>query len=136
MIAILIAAASLMALFPLFVSHCGTVLSSARKVDLSDRVSALAEMSGRSVSADDFDRILQLVRLCPDHTADEASVRSIAIYHRLIHGLGRNFGEFSPSLADWTDRERADCSHFAAVVLDRCISSSRSLLTEQTGDNL
>lgn len=136
MIAILIAAASLVALFPLFVSYCGTVLSSARKVDLSDRVSALAEMSGRSVSADDFDRILQLVRLCPDHNAERASVRSIVIYRRLIHGLGRRFGGLSPRLADWTERERANCSHFAAVVLDRCISSSRNLLTEQTSDNL
>lgn len=135
MISALIAGASLVALGPLFVSYCGTLLASARKLDLSDRVSALSDMSGRRISADDFDRILQLVRLCPEYDADRAGVRSIAIYYRVIYALGRIFGSTSPALAAWTERERADCSHFAAVVLDRCISSSRSLFTQQASDH-
>jgi hypothetical protein len=135
MISGLIAAASLVALFPLFVSYCGTVLASARKRELSDRVSALADMGGRSASADDFGRILQLVRLCPEYDADRTGVRAIAIYYRMIHALDGVFGGLSPGLAAWTERERGDCSHFAAVVLDRCISSSRSLFTQQASDH-
>jgi hypothetical protein len=136
MIAALIAAASLIALFPLFVSYCGTVLAAARGVELSDRAAALAQTDGRGVSADDFNRILQLVRLCPEYDADRSCVRAIAIYYRLIHALSRFLGEFNPSLAGWVERERAHCSHFAAVVLDRSICSSRSLFTEQAGDRL
>ena len=136
MIAALIAAVSLIALIPLFVSNCGTVLAAAKSVELSDRAAALAESDGHGVSADDFDRILQLVRLCPDYDADRSSVRAITIYYRLIHALSRVLGGFSPSLAGWVERERAHCSHYAAVVLDRSISSSRSLFTEQAGDRL
>jgi hypothetical protein len=135
MISALIAGASLVALAPLFVSYCRTLLALARKLELSDRVSALSDMSGRGVSADDFDRILQLVRLCPEYGADRAGVRNIAIYYRVIHALGRVFGAMNPALAAWAERERTNCSHFAAVVLDRCISSSRSLFTQQASDH-
>lgn len=135
MISALIAGASLVALGPLFVSYCGALLASARKSGLSDRVSALSDVSGRGVSADDFGRILQLVRLCPEYDADRTGVRNIAIYYRMIYALGRVFGSTSPALAAWAERERADCSHFAAVVLDRCISSSRSLFMQQASDH-
>jgi hypothetical protein len=135
MIAALIAGASTVTLFPLFVSYCGTVLASARRVELSDRVSALADAEDRKVSADDFDRILQLVRLCPECDADRAAVRAIAIYYRALRALERVFGRRSPHLAAWITRDRAHCSHFAAVVLDRCISSSRRLFSEQASDH-
>jgi hypothetical protein len=136
MIAALIAGASTVAILPLFVSYCGTVLASERRVDLSDRVSALADVEDRKVSADDFDRILQLVRLCPEYDADRAAVRAVTIYFRGVHALERVFGRLSPDLTAWTMRERANCSYFAAVVLDRCISSSRRLFTQQASDHL
>jgi hypothetical protein len=135
MIAALIAGASTVALFPLFVSYCGTVLASARRVDLSDRVSALADVEGRNVAANDFDRILQFVRLCPEYDADRAAVRAITLYYRALQALEHVFGATSPDLAAWTARERANCSHFAAVVLDRSISSSRRLITQQASDH-
>jgi hypothetical protein len=135
-IAALIAGVSTVALFPLFVSYCGSALAAARKVELSDRVSALADVHAQSVSADDFDRILQLVRLCPEYDADRSGVRAIAAYYRTIQALNGVFGALSPGLAAWTARERLNCSHFAAVVLDRCISSSRSLFTQQATDRL
>jgi hypothetical protein len=135
MIAALIAGASTVGLPPLFVSYCGTVLDSARGVELSDRVSALADVEDRKVAADDFDRILQLVRLCPEYDTDRPAARAITIYYRALQALERIFGSLSPDLAAWTARERADCSHFAAVVLDRCVSSSRMLLMQQASDH-
>ena len=135
MIAALIAAISLLALLPLFVSYCGTVVSSARKIEPSDRARSLADVADRSISEDDFERILQLVRLCPEPEADRSTVRAIAIYFRVLGMLGRAFRNVGPGLAEWAVRERANCSHFAAVVLDGCISSSHSLLLEQTGDD-
>jgi len=134
-IAALIGAASLFALLPVFVSYCGTLLSSARRVEISDRVAALAGVRDGNLAAGDFDRILQLVRLCPEHDADRSGIRLIRIYYRMIHALGAVFGGASPDLVTWAERERGDCSHFAAVVLDRCISSSRSLLTRQVNEN-
>ena len=81
MVTALIAAISLLALLPpLWVSYCGAVAASARKVTPSDRAKALAGPDGREVRAEDFDRILQLVRLCADVDGDWNTVRSVASY--------------------------------------------------------
>jgi hypothetical protein len=135
-IAGLIAALSLGALLPLYVSYCGTVLSLARKERISDRVAALTGSGDTALAADDFDRVLQLVRLCPEYDADQAGVRAVTTYYRALQLCRRVCGPSSPSLAVWIERERANCSHFAAVVLGRCISSSRRLLSQQAGDQL
>ncbi len=136
MIAALIGAASLLALLPVFVSYCGTILSSARRVGISARVAALAGVPEGSLTAADFDRVLQLVRLCPEHDSDHAGVRAIGFYYRMVRALGRVAGPLRPDLAEWTERQCESCSHFAAVVLDRCISSNRSLLTQRISENL
>jgi hypothetical protein len=135
MMATLIAVVSLAALVQVFVSYCRSVLASARKVELSPRVVALSGMQGESLAADDFDRVLQLVRLCPDHDADRTGVRAIGVYYRLLQMLSRGVGTFSPGVTIWTEDESQGCSHFAAVVLDRSISSSRNLFTQQASDN-
>jgi hypothetical protein len=136
LIAGIIAAASLVALLPLFVSYCGTVLSSVRSEPLSERVSTLIGSYDGDLAAEDFDRVLQLVRLCPEQEPDRAGVRAVTVYYRTLQAGGRLCGRLSPSFADWTERECGDCTHFAAVVLDRSISSSRSLFTRQASDHL
>jgi hypothetical protein len=132
----IIAAASLVALLPLFVSYCGTALSSARSEPLSDRVSRLIGSHNGDLAAQDFDRVLQLVRLCPEYEADSAGVRAVTIYFRALQAGERLCGALSPSFADWKESECRKCAHFAAVVLDRCIASSHSLFTQQASDHL
>jgi hypothetical protein len=136
MIATLIAIVSLAALVQVFVSYCRSALASAGKVELSSRVVALTGMDGGSPVAGDFDRVLQLVRLCPSHEADRTGVRAILTYYRLVQYLGRVVGPIYPNVVIWAGHEATSCSHFASVVLDRCISSSRSLFAEQAGDRL
>jgi len=136
MIATLIAVVSLAALAQVFASYCRSVLASAGKVELSSRVMALTGVEGSIPVAGDFDRVLQLVRLCPTHDADRAGVHAIVTYYRLVQYLGRVLGPMYPDVIAWTGQEAMSCSHFASVVLDRCISSSRSLFAEQAGDHL
>src|SRR5271168_1153974 len=115
MMAALIAGVSLAALAQVFVSYCRSVLASARKLELSARVVTLAGMEGESLAAGDFDRVLQLVRLCPEHDADRTGVRAIGTYYRMLQVLDRLAGAFNPGVATWTEREGRSCSHFAAV---------------------
>jgi len=136
MMAILIAAVSLAALVEVYLSYCRSVLASARRVELSSRAVGLAGMEGKSLMAKDFERILQLLYLCPEHDADRTGVRAIGAYYRLLQVLSSVFGRLNPRLVLWTEHESARCSHFAAVVLDRSISSSRSFLNQQASDQL
>jgi hypothetical protein len=130
MMAALTGAISLAAFAQIFVSYSRSVLASARNVELSDRVRELADLGGKKPAADDFNRVVQLVRLCPEHDADRTGVRAIGAYYRLLDVLDARCGALSSSLAAWTKRERESCSHFAAVVLERSISYNRSLFTQ------
>jgi hypothetical protein len=136
MMAALICVVSLAALVQVFVSYCRSVLASARNVEVSDRALGVTDVDGRSLGADDFDRVVQLVRLCPEHDADRTAVRAVGVYYRLLPVVDGLCGAMISGLPAWTEHEREACSHFAAVVLDRCISSSRNLFTQQAGDPL
>ena len=81
-------------------------------------------------------RVLQLVRLCPEHGDDRGGIRAITAYHRAVELGAALFGGFSPRVGAWSDMQRRQCAHFAAIVLDRSISSSRRMLTQQAGDLL
>jgi hypothetical protein len=135
-IAACIAGASMAALLPLYVSSCRTVLTAAERVSLSDRVAALVGADDSALGAGDFHRILQLVRLCPEHGADRSGIRAVTAYYRALQLCAGLLGRFSPRLKAWSELERRHCAHFAAVVLDRSISSSCRLFTQQASDQL
>jgi hypothetical protein len=133
-IAVCIAGASVVTLLPLYVSSCRTTLASAVRVPLSDRVTGLLGVDESELAADDFHRILQLVRMCPEHEADREGIRAVTVYYRTVALCKTLFGGIAPGFFDWSDVERQRCAHFAAVVLDRSISSSRRLLTQQASE--
>ena len=135
-VAACIAGASLVALLPLYLSSCRTTLTMAARVPLSDRVTALLGADEAELSGDDFQRILQLVRMCPEHGADREGIRAVMVYYRMVQLCGGLVGKFSPRWNSWSERERGHCAHFAAGVLDRSISSSRRLTTQQASDQL
>jgi hypothetical protein len=126
---------SLATLLQFSISHCRSILASSRKVGLSDRVREVAGIAAQSnVSAEDFQRLLELVRLCPERGDDQSEIRAVGTYYGFLDMIGRACRSIIPSLAAWAERERQNCSYFAAVALDRRISYSRDLLTQQTGD--
>lgn len=135
MMAALICVISLVAFLQFFVSYCRSILASSRKVQLSDRVCEVAGIAGKDIAAEDFQRLLQLVRLCPERGDDRTEIRAVGTYYGFLHVIGRSCGAMIPSVAAWSERERQNCSYFAAVALDRRISYSRDLLTQQVADH-
>ena len=136
MIVALICVLSLGALAQVFVSYCRSAVASARKADLSERFLEVAGIESKDIPASDFDRIFQLVRLCPDYEDGRGEMQAVGIYRNLLEILGRLSRSLMPSVAAWSEEERRGCAHFAAVVLDRCISSSRELFTQHASDRL
>jgi len=136
MIAALICVISLAAFLQFFVSYCRSILASRRKVELSDRVREVTGIANENVGADDFDRLLQLVRLCPERADDQAEIRAVGTYYGLLYFVGRLTRPVIPSVAAWVEQERRSCSYFAAVALDRRISYSRDLFSQQIADRL
>jgi hypothetical protein len=136
MIAALICVISIAAFLQFFVSYCRSIIASSRKFELSDRVREVTGIADHDVAADDFDRLLQLVRLCPERGDDRSEIRAVGTYYSLLAVVNRVSRSLSPALATWTEHERRNCSYFAAVALDRRISYSRDLFTQQISDRL
>lgn len=136
MIAALIFVISVAALLQFFVLHCRSILAYTRRVELSDRVREVAGIAAANVAAGDFNRIVELVRLCPERGDDRKEIRVVGTYYSLLDMLGRITRSITPKIAAWTENERKSCSYFAAVALDRRISYSRDLFTQQVADRL
>jgi hypothetical protein len=119
-----------------FVSYCRSILASSRNVALSDRVREVTGLANQEIGADDFERLLQLVRLCPEREDDHSEIRAVGTYYGLLAVLNRVSSPVAPGFAAWLEQERKSCSYFAAVALDRRISYSRDLFTQQITDRL
>jgi len=133
MITVLIGVASAAALMQ-FVYYCRSALSSANGVELSAHALGVAGLKSGRLAPGDFERFLELVRLCPEQRTEGAGIRAIAVYYSLLRGLDRASHLLMPAISSWARREQQSCSHFAAVVLDRRISSSRNLLLQHSAN--
>ncbi len=136
MIAALICVVSAAIFLQFFVSYCRSILASSRNIALSDRVREVTGIADQEVRADDFDRLLQLVRLCPERGDDQSEIRAVGTYYGLLAVLNRISRPVGPGFSAWLEKERKSCSYFAAVALDRRISYSRDLFTQQITDRL
>jgi len=134
MAAALIFVISVVVFLQFFISYCRSVLAVSRKVELSDRVREVSGITNRNVGTDDFARLVQLLRLCPEQGDDQTEIRAVGTYYTLLRVIRKMWGFLLPAIVPWTDRECQGCSHFAAVALDRRISYSRDLFTRQVAD--
>lgn len=133
MIAALICVASVAAFAQFLVSYCHSVVAAFGKMELSPRVREVAGMGDRALAVDDFARFLQLMHLCPEHKTDRLEIRAVKTYYVLLRAVQLISRMFVPRVADWADRERLGCSHFAAVALDRRMELSREMFARQAG---
>lgn len=136
MMPIIICVFSIAALLPFVVSYFRSIVASSRKVELSARLQEVTGITSQKVKADDFARLLQLVQLCPEQKDDQSDIRAVGAYYSVLAVLGRMARTFAPNLASWFEHERESCSYFAAVTLDRRISQSRDLFSQQLADRL
>jgi hypothetical protein len=129
-IASLICVFSLAVLVQLMAAYCRSILAANRQVELSEHVHEVAGFRGASVGASDFGRLLQLIRLCPERNEDRGEIRAVGAYYSALRSLNRATTSLIPRIANWANRECEKCSYFAAVALDRRISHSRGLFTQ------
>jgi hypothetical protein len=130
MMAAFILAFSLVTLLMFFVSYCRSLTASSSHHSLSEEVRDVTGIRAVA-SSGDFGRVIQLLRLCPERPEDRARLRLVAIYYALLNFSQKTWTKLIPSLSSWSENERAACSHFAAVALDRCILFNREMLAQQ-----
>ena len=130
MIAALILACSVVFLLQFFVSDCRSLIAASAKQALSAEVQDVTGIS-TNASGEDFARVVQLLRLCPDRPEDRGEIRAIGAYFRLLNFVRVTLARVAPSIQAHIEQERNQCTYFAAVALDRRIAFSRDLMAQQ-----
>ncbi len=130
MIAALILACSVVFLLQFFVSYCRSLIAASVRQVLSPEVQDVTGISTKACG-EDFARVIQLLLLCPDRPEDRGEIRAIGTYFRLLSLVRGTVARVAPSIQAWTEKERDQCTYFAAVALDRRIAFSRDLLAQQ-----
>jgi hypothetical protein len=136
MIAALILVVSLAALLQFFVSYCRSLIAACSGETLSSEAREVTGIADQPVRGDEFPRLLQLVRLCPESGRDRNDLRAVGAYFLMLSWLRNLVEHLLPAVALWAEAERQACSYFAAVALDRRISRSRGLMAEQLSNRL
>jgi hypothetical protein len=116
---------ALMLVFTLFalgqfsVSYCRTLLQAYEKVELSEQVGKLGEISAERPCARDFGHLMLLVRAAPDPGDDSSELSAISIYYHAASLLRWLTAPVSDTISAWAQSELCRCAYFAAVSLDR-----------------
>jgi len=131
MIAALIFVISFALLLQFFVAYCRSLIAAYGQVDLSEDAREVTGIDDRLARGDDFRRLLQLVRLCPEPGDDKFEIRSVQTYYTLLNLLRSVGRTVLPAVSGWVESEREGCAYFAAVALDRRIAHNRELMARQ-----
>jgi hypothetical protein len=130
MIAALVLACSIIFFLQFFVPYCRSVIAASSNHVLSPEVQDVTGLT-TPASGEDFRRVVQLLRLCPDRPEDRGEIRAIGVYFGMLDVLKTLTRSIAPKIRTWTERELGSCTYFAAVALDRRVAFSRDLLAQQ-----
>lgn len=133
MVAILIFAISVLTLLQFFVSYCHSLIAKSRLQGLSDHVREIAGVTMNTIRGDQFKRLLRLIALCPEPEGGKHEVHAVEVYFSML-GFARTVLRLVfPAAVKWIEAERSGCAYAAAVMLDRRIAYSRTLLAQRAG---
>ena len=130
MIAAFIFVVSVVIFLQFFVFYCRSLIAVSAKQPLSPEVQEVTGIQ-RAASGDDFNRVMQLLHLCPERPEDRNGIQAIGAYFHLLNFISSTVARLIPSMKSWMDSERGHCTYFAAIALERRISFSREMLAQQ-----
>jgi hypothetical protein len=130
MMAALVFVVSVVIFLQFFVFYCRSLIAVSSKQPLSPEVQDVTGIQ-RTASGEDFNRVMQLLHLCPERPEDRKGIQAIGAYFRMLSFLKSTIARLVPSMKDWTESERGHCTYFAAIALERRISFSRDMLAQQ-----
>jgi hypothetical protein len=132
MISAFIFAMCLVALLQFFVSYCRSVIAASSVLAVSEQLHEVAGIEEGAIGGEQFGRLIELVRLCPDTRNDSHAIAAIRVYFRMLNVAKAAFMKLIPASTAWVERELSRCAHFAAVALDRRITYNRELVATQS----
>lgn len=128
MFAAMLFAISIVALSQFALYYWRAVLAGVAAEPVSHRVLEAAQVRDGQLSGADFDTLVGLHDLTPELDSAQGGLFLVRVYFRVLEGLGAIAGSQVPSLAAWSQRERATCARYAAVQVDRRLQANLALV--------
>lgn len=122
MIAITILMISVAALVQFFVVFTRSLVLTYGKVELAPTTRRVAGLPN-GIEGDEFRRLVVLAQVYPGPGDDHLEIHAVSAYFTFVELLGVCVKRLVPRLGAWTERERAGCAYFAAVILDRRVAT-------------
>ncbi len=119
MFAAMILAIAIVALFQFALYYWRAVLTGVASQAVSTRVLEAAQVAESGPCGADFVKLATLHELTPELKSDHSGLGLVRAYYEAIHSLQSLFGQLSPSVANWGEREMALCARYAAVQIER-----------------
>jgi hypothetical protein len=127
MFSAMLLAISIVALSQFALYYWRAVLAGVAAQPVSDRVLVAAQVENGRLTPQHFETLAGLHDLTPDLNPDRSGLGLVRVYYRLIGGLDVILGKRIPTLAKWSEHERAICARYAAVLVDRRLQANLDL---------
>jgi hypothetical protein len=120
-------AISIVALSQFALYYWRAVLAGVAALPVSDRVLVAAHVENGRLMPKHFQTLAGLHDLTPDLNPKRGGLGLVRVYYRFIEGLDAVIGKKIPTFALWSERERALCARYAAVLVDRRLQANLDL---------
>src|SRR5437899_5704190 len=105
---------SVAALLQFFISYCRSLIAASSKQVLSPEVKDVTGIQ-KFASGEDFNRVMQLLQLCPERPEDRNSVQAIGAYFKILNFLRSTVARIVPSMQAWTERSEEHTSELQSL---------------------
>src|SRR6266851_2335907 len=127
MVSAMLLSISIVALSQFALYYWRAVLAGVAAQPVSDRVLVASRVENGRLAPQHFQTLAGLHDLTPDLQPNRNRMGFVRVYFRLIEGLDAIFGKKIPAFALWSERERAICARYAAVLVDRRLQANLDL---------
>jgi len=124
MFAAMLLTVSIVALIQFAIYYWRAVVAGVAAQPISENVRAAAGLDGRALRAGDFSTFADLHEITPTLQERIRGFGLVNAYYHLMSAVGQLSRPLVPALAAWSETERATCSQYAAVLLDRRMKSN------------
>jgi hypothetical protein len=127
MFSAMLLAISIVALSQFALYYWRAVLAGVAAQPVSDRVLVAAQVENGRLAPQHFRTLAGLHDLTPDLNPNRKGLGFVRLYFRFIESLDALLGKRVPAFALWSERERAICARYAAVLVDRRLQANLDL---------
>jgi hypothetical protein len=124
MFSAMLLAISVVAMFQFALFYWRAVLTGVATRPISERVLDAVQVAETDLQGADFERLARLHELTPELNADKSGLRFVSVYYNLVSKTEELFGNLSPVVLNWGERERVLCARYAAVQISHRLQAN------------